>query len=78
MMGRRALGGREVPCVFGRYLIVARRDSTVSTRLVVCKRVAALAENYEAAGRTEDAARATERFSEIISRGDTLADDEPR
>ncbi len=30
---------------------------------------AALAENYETAGRTEDAARATERFTELISRG---------
>jgi len=39
---------------------------------------AALAENYEAAGRTKDAARATERFSEIISRSDMLADGEPR
>jgi len=39
---------------------------------------AALAENYEAAGRTEDAARAKERFSEIISRGDQAADFESR
>ena len=39
---------------------------------------AALAENYEAAGRTEDAARAKERFREILSRSDTRANGEPR